>query len=421
MAEILKKETENAVENTVGNTGKSLVVEAIGLTKEFRDFWNRPKAKAVNDIDFTVQEGEIVGLLGPNGSGKSTTVKMLLGLLYPTAGQLSVFGKSPRDVDTKRLIGYLPEESYLYKYLTAYETLDFFGSLFGLSAEERKKRATQLLEMVGLEHAKNRPVGEFSKGMIRRIGLAQAMINDPSFLILDEPTSGLDPLGCREVKDLILMLKKRGKTVIVTSHLLSDIEDVCDRVVILYGGKIRAQGTLNELLTIQSTNTITTPNLPPAAMEKLLSVLRSNLKEEEFKIEHPRMSLEEFFLDVVNKAQSESIETYGARAGGQIADYLSSGQQEIPAVTGKELLDTLSGKVREEVKEDVPAKEEDNKPQIDSTLLHSLEDDSMKSKQEVKTEVKNAAPKRDLSEANKRLSSLLSNLAEEKDQDKDEE
>ena len=385
----------------------NIVVEAIGLTKEFRDFWNRPKAKAVNDIDFTVREGEVVGLLGPNGSGKSTTVKMLLGLLYPTAGRLSVFGKSPRDVDTKKLIGYLPEESYLYKYLTAYETLDFFGSLFSLSAEERKKRTSQLLEMVGLEHAKDRPVGEFSKGMIRRIGLAQAMINDPAFLILDEPTSGLDPLGCREVKDLILMLKKRGKTVIVTSHLLSDIEDVCDRVVILYGGRIRAEGTLNELLTIQSTNRITTPNLPPAAMEKLLGVLRSNLKDEEIKIDHPRMSLEEFFLDVVNKAQAESVETYGARAGGQIADYLSSGTEDTGASSGQQLLDKLSGKVKEEAPMKEEEKEEEIKPAIDTTKLQALNDDSLKAKAPVKQEEK-AEEKRDLAEANRKLSSLLS-------------
>lgn len=385
----------------------NIVVEAIGLTKEFRDFWNRPKAKAVNDIDFTVREGEVVGLLGPNGSGKSTTVKMLLGLLYPTAGRLSVFGKSPRDVDTKKLIGYLPEESYLYKYLTAYETLDFFGSLFSLSAEERKKRTSQLLEMVGLEHAKDRPVGEFSKGMIRRIGLAQAMINDPAFLILDEPTSGLDPLGCREVKDLILMLKKRGKTVIVTSHLLSDIEDVCDRVVILYGGRIRAEGTLNELLTIQSTNRITTPNLPPAAMEKLLGVLRSNLKDEEIKIDHPRMSLEEFFLDVVNKAQAESVETYGARAGGQIADYLSSGTEDTGASSGQQLLDKLSGKVKEEAPMKEEEKEEEIKPAIDTTKLQALNDDSLKAKAPVKQEEK-AEEKRNLAEANRKLSSLLS-------------
>ena len=182
------------------------VVRAVGLTKVFRDFWGRPKAKAVNSIDFEIRQGEVVGLLGPNGSGKSTTVKMLLGLLYPTGGRLSVFGRSPRVVATKREIGYLPEESYLYKYLTAAETLDFFGSLFNLSAQDRKERIDQLLEMVGLEHARRRRVGEFSKGMARRIGLAQAMINDPSFLILDEPTSGLDPLGCREVKDLILTI-----------------------------------------------------------------------------------------------------------------------------------------------------------------------------------------------------------------------
>ena len=212
------------------------VVQAVGLTKMFRDFWNRPKARAVNGIDFEIRPGEVVGLLGPNGSGKSTTVKMLLGLLYPSGGKVTVFGKSPRVVETKREIGYLPEESYLYKFLTAEETLDFFGSLFNLSAADRKQRIDQLLEMVGLSHARYRKVGEFSKGMARRIGLAQAMINDPAFLILDEPTSGLDPLGCREVKDLILALKKRGKTVLITSHLLSDVEDICDRVIILYGG-----------------------------------------------------------------------------------------------------------------------------------------------------------------------------------------
>ena len=227
MAEAVKTAEKSASERPV-------VVSAVGLTKVFRDFWNRPKAKAVNDIDFEVREGEVVGLLGPNGSGKSTTVKMLLGLLYPTGGRLTVFGKSPRDVENKKLIGYLPEETYLYKYLTAFETLDFFASLFGLSKEERTRRCDQLLDMVGLAHARNRPVGEFSKGMARRIGLAQAMINDPAFLILDEPTSGLDPLGCREVKDLIKLLKKRGKTVIVTSHLLSDVEEVCDRIIVLY-------------------------------------------------------------------------------------------------------------------------------------------------------------------------------------------
>ena len=307
------------------------VIRAVGLTNVFRDFWNRPKARAVNEIDFTVREGEVVGLLGPNGSGKSTTVKMILGLLYPTAGQLTVLGKAPRAVETKREIGYLPEESYLYKYLTAEETLDFFGALFNLSAAERRNRIDQLLDMVGLAHARHRRVGEFSQGMARRIGLAQAMINDPSLLIFDEPTSGLDPLGCREVKDLIMELKKRGKTVLITSHLLSDVEDICDRVVILYGGKVRAQGSLNELLTVSDSTRIVTPTLSREATEKVLSVLRENLNGEEFVMDHPRRTLEAFFLDVIAKAKNESVETSGALGGG-IADYLSAEKDEESAV-----------------------------------------------------------------------------------------
>ncbi|MPM34923.1 Vitamin B12 import ATP-binding protein BtuD [bioreactor metagenome] len=298
-------------------------ISAVGLTKVFRDFWNRPKAQAVNEIDFTVREGEVLGLLGPNGSGKSTTVKMILGLLYPTAGSLSVLGRAPRAVETKREIGYLPEESYLYKYLTAEETLDFFGSLFNLSHAERRKRIDQLLDMVGMAHARRRRVGEFSKGMARRIGLAQAMINDPSLLVLDEPTSALDPLGCREVKDLIRELKKRGKTVMITSHLLSDVEDICDRVIILYGGKIRAQGSLKQLLTMTDSTRIVTPAMSPEVTEKVLRVLRENLHGENFTMDHPRRTLEEFFLDVIAQAKSESVETSGA-LGGNIADYLSA-------------------------------------------------------------------------------------------------
>jgi len=224
------------------------VVVVRGLTKIFKDFWGRPKARAVDNVDFAVRRGEVFGLLGPNGSGKSTTVKMLLGLLYPSRGHIEVFGHSPRHVATKSRIGYLPEESYLYRYLDSNETLDFFGSLFDLPNKERRRRAEQLLEMVGLNQVRRRMVGEFSKGMQRRIGLAQALINDPDLVILDEPTSGLDPIGCREVKDLILALARRGKTVILSSHLLADVEDVCDRVVIYYGGRVQAMGTLRELL-----------------------------------------------------------------------------------------------------------------------------------------------------------------------------
>ena len=220
------------------------VVSVRGLTKVFKDFWGRPKARAVDNVDFEVRRGEVFGLLGPNGSGKSTTVKLLLGLLHPTRGHIEVFGHSPRHVGTKSLIGYLPEESYLYRFLDSRETLDFFGNLFDLPPAQRRRRTEELLEMVGLSAVRTRVVGEFSKGMQRRIGLAQALINDPELIILDEPTAGLDPIGCREVKDLILTLAGRGKTVLLSSHLLSDVEDVCDRVVIYYGGRIQAMGTL---------------------------------------------------------------------------------------------------------------------------------------------------------------------------------
>src|SRR6201989_725810 len=264
----------------IGNSKSDEVVVSVrGLTKVFKDFWGRPKARAVDNVSFEVKRGEVFGLLGPNGSGKSTTVKMLLGLLYPTRGHIEVFGHSPRHVATKSRIGYLPEESYLYRYLNSHETLDFFGNLFQLPGAERDKRAEQLLEMVGLSKARRRQVGEFSKGMQRRIGLAQALINDPDLVILDEPTAGLDPLGCREVKDLILALARRGKTVILSSHLLSDVEDVCDRVVIYYGGKIQAMGTLKELLAQPDVVRITSPVLQRETLERALEIIRKDITD----------------------------------------------------------------------------------------------------------------------------------------------
>src|SRR6516225_6266538 len=259
---------------TAASANGESIISVRGLTKIFKDFWGRPKARAVDNVDFEVRRGEVFGLLGPNGSGKSTTVKLLLGLLYPTKGHIEVFGHSPRHVPTKSRIGYLPEESYLYRYLNSRETLDFFGNLFHLPKDERKNRTEQLLDMVGLSQAHLRAVGEFSKGMQRRIGLAQALINDPDLVILDEPTSGLDPIGCREVKDLILALARRGKTVILSSHLLADVEDVCDRVVILYGGRIQAMGTLRELLAKPDAVRITAPLLPRETLQRVLELLR---------------------------------------------------------------------------------------------------------------------------------------------------
>jgi ABC-2 type transport system ATP-binding protein len=314
-----------------GSQSGEVVVSVRGLTKVFKDFWGRTKAHAVNDVDFDVKRGEVFGLLGPNGSGKSTTVKMLLGLLYPTKGHIEVFGNSPRHVMTKARIGYLPEESYLYRYLNSHETLDFFGNLFHLEKGEREKRAEQLLEMVGLNQTRTRSVGEFSKGMQRRIGLAQALINDPDLVILDEPTAGLDPIGCREIKDLIIALAKRGKTVILSSHLLSDVEDVCDRVVIYYGGKIQALGTLQELLAKPDTLRITTPVLPRPTMERVLEIIRKDIGSGEVRVDNPTQNLESYFLEVVEKAKQASQSTSGAQSGARVAEYLRAGADAAPA------------------------------------------------------------------------------------------
>src|SRR3954468_19010378 len=305
---------------STSSTDNIIVVR--GLTKVFKDFWGRPKARAVDNVSFEVKKGEVFGLLGPNGSGKSTTVKMLLGLLYPTKGHIEVFGRSPRHVGTKSRIGYLPEESYLYRFLDSHETLGFFGALFDLPPAERKKRTEELLDMVGLGNVRTRVVGEFSKGMQRRIGLAQALINDPDLVILDEPTAGLDPIGCREVKDLILTLKKRGKTVILSSHLLSDVEDVCDRVVIYYGGKIQALGPLDELLAKRDAVRITSPALPPQTMQRVLEIIKNDAHSDSVQIDNPRQNLESYFLDVVRNARASASETSGAVGGNRVAAYL---------------------------------------------------------------------------------------------------
>jgi len=321
-------------------TSTEAVISVRGLTKVFTDFWGRPKARAVDTVNFEVRRGEVFGLLGPNGSGKSTTIKMLLGLLYPTKGHIEIFGHSPRHVKTKARIGYLPEESYLYKYLDSRETLDFFGNLFQLPPEQRDQRTEQLLEMVGLNQVRSRTVGEFSKGMQRRIGLAQALINDPDLVILDEPTAGLDPLGCREVKDVILALKNRGKTVILSSHLLSDVEDVCDRVVIYYGGKIQADGTLKELLTERSSVRITFPSLPREAMENILGTIRRDVAADRIQLDNPTQNLESYFLGVVNRARASEQNTSGATSGSQVAEYLR-GSAEAGAQQQARVLDRL--------------------------------------------------------------------------------
>ena len=382
-----------------------VVVSVRGLTKVFKDFWNRPKARAVDGVDFEVRQGEIFGLLGPNGSGKSTTIKLLLGLLNPTKGHLEVFGHSPRHVQTKARIGYLPEESYLYRYLNSRETLDFFGNLFHLSKEERQNRTEQLLEMVGLGKTQNRAIGEFSKGMQRRIGLAQALINDPDLVILDEPTAGLDPIGCREVKDLIVALARRGKTVILSSHLLSDVEDVCDRVVIYYGGKIQAAGTLNELLAKPDNLRITTPVLPRETLEKVLAIIRKDITTGEVRVDNPTQNLESYFLDVVAKAKLAAKETSGAQSGARVAEYLRGGETMGSSDATAKVLEKLA-LPQARVAAPVPMATE-TKPAVNEGKLEALAQAAPPARMAPIAGVKPEVKPVDLSKADEKLSSLL--------------
>ncbi len=219
-----------------------------GLCKTFRPPFRLKKVRAVRSVSFTVNPGEVFGFLGPNGAGKTTTIKVLTGLIRPTAGRATVLGGPPTSIQVKARVGFLPEQPYFYDYLKPTELLDIFGRLFGMDRSTRRRRIHELLEAVGLAHAKDRTLRKFSKGMLQRVGLAQALLNDPELLILDEPMSGLDPIGRKEVADLIASLKARGKTIFFSSHILADIERLCDRVVILDRGEIKAEGRLDDLL-----------------------------------------------------------------------------------------------------------------------------------------------------------------------------
>jgi len=283
--------------------------------------WGRDRVCAVDNLNLRVRYNEVFGLLGPNGSGKTTTIKMLLGLLHPTRGKAIVLGGDSSDPKISARIGFMPEESYLYRYLNARETLDFYGRLFGLPGEVRKTRTEALLEMVGLKAVANRPVGTYSKGMARRIGLAQALINDPDLLILDEPTTGLDPIGTRQIKDLILKLAERGKTILLCSHLLADVEDVCDRIAILYGGKIQAEGKVRELLQQTDKRQITTSLLSDEAIEQIRRIIEKERGECE--VTTPMDKLETFFIKTVTAAQEKAVTTTGAVSTTAIGDFLA--------------------------------------------------------------------------------------------------
>jgi len=303
-----------------------VVIKTNNLTKIFKDFWGRNKVKALDKLSIEIKQGEVFGLLGPNGSGKSTTLKLLLGLLFPSSGKVSILGKPINNIAIKEKIGFLPEESYLYGYLTAKETLFFYGKLFDIPSKQIGKRASQLLEMVGLGKVGSRPVREFSKGMARRLGLAQALINDPELIFLDEPTSGLDPIGTRQIKDLIADLKNKGKTILLCSHLLADVEDVCDRIAILYGGKIRVIGKVNELLKKHDSLQINLPELKPETLEQIKKLIEKTENTPDVTVEHPSDRLEKFFLKVIEQAVEDKSETSGA-------DVLSS-QTKTSGITG---------------------------------------------------------------------------------------
>jgi ABC-2 type transport system ATP-binding protein len=279
----------------------SVIVETRNLGKIYRDFWGRKKVNALKGLDLEVRRGEIFGLLGPNGSGKSTTIKLMLGLLFPTSGRVFVFGKEATDVAKNERIGYLPEESYLYKFLNAEETLDFYGRLFDMPAAVRRERTERLIQMVGLQRARRRQLKEYSKGMTRRIGLAQALINEPEFLVLDEPTTGLDPIGTREMKDLILKLRDEGKTILLCSHQLADVQDVCDRVAILHQGDLKELGRVDSLLKVQDVTEIHASGLSEDAKNQIKQIIENQggtLK----KMDNPTTTMEELFLDIVRES-----------------------------------------------------------------------------------------------------------------------
>jgi ABC-2 type transport system ATP-binding protein len=279
-------------------------IETRNLTKTYVDFFGRREVKALRELTLTVSRGEILGLLGPNGSGKTTTIKLLLGLIFPTAGEARVLGRPAHDVEVKHRIGFLPEESYLYRFLNAEETLEFYGQIFGLRKPERRQRADELIKRLGLDYARKRAVREYSKGMARRIGFAQALINNPDVLFLDEPTSGLDPIGAREIKDLILELKREGKTILLSSHLLADVEDVCDRIAILHLGRLRKVGEVKDLLELKDVLQLRIRGLDDEGRERVAQVVAER-SGELLGMGHPSETLENLFLKTIREYPDE--------------------------------------------------------------------------------------------------------------------
>ncbi len=283
------------------SSAQTAAIHTEHLTKVYKDFWGRDKVRALDDLNLTIERGEVFGLLGPNGSGKSTTIKLLLGLIFASRGSAYVLGDPAGSTAINSKIGFLPEESYLYKFLNGEETLKFYGRLFKISSRDLKRRVPELLDIVGLDaKSRKRKLREYSKGMARRIGLAQALINNPDLILLDEPTTGLDPIGTREMKDLILSLKNQGKTVLLCSHLLADVQDVCDRITILFRGKMQTLGQVKDLLQVKDITQIQTRGMndtQKAEIKQYLSAM--GVSDAEFT--HPTTTLEDLFMRIVKE------------------------------------------------------------------------------------------------------------------------
>ena len=273
-----------------------------GLTKVYSVPMRRQKIVAVKDLSLEVQQGEVYGLLGPNGSGKSTTLKVLLGLVTPTHGESRIFGESSRDYRSHRVVGFLPENPYFYKFLTAEETLRFYGKICSLRGRQLDSRIGELLSLVGLEEAKHRRLGGYSKGMLQRIGLAQALIQDPRLIVLDEPTAGVDPAGSRQIRDLILELKGRGKSVLLTSHLLEQVQEVCDRVGIMSRGSMVREGKLAELVTVPGQTEYLVRDAP-AELEEKIAALAIASGAKLLQTRKARLTLESVFLEATRQRE----------------------------------------------------------------------------------------------------------------------
>jgi ABC-2 type transport system ATP-binding protein len=282
------------------------------LTKIYKDFWGRDKVRALDDLSLTINRGEVFGLLGPNGSGKSTTIKLLLGLIFPSRGSATVLGRPAGDTTVNEKIGFLPEESYLYRFLNGEEILRFYGKLFKLDRKTLNTRVPELLDIVGLDaKSRKRKLREYSKGMARRIGLAQALINNPDLILLDEPTTGLDPIGTREMKDLILSLKQQGKTVLLCSHLLADVQDVCDRITILFRGKMQTLGEVRDLLQKKDITTVEARGLNDQQIEELRQFIE-RMGATGATITHPTTTLEDLFIRIVRENTPQGQSSVGS-------------------------------------------------------------------------------------------------------------